>query len=63
MSTSLPTEVFANFDVVVDAADYGRRDGRDWRNVASQDRPKRTRKGPRRQSTRKAAVAAHLRSL
>lgn len=63
MRTTLPIELFADYSVVVDTTDYGRRDGRDWRNVASQDRPKRTRKGPRRQATRKDAVRAHLRSL
>jgi hypothetical protein len=36
----------------------GRRDSRDWRNVASEDRPRRVVRKPRRQGTRQAVIAA-----
>lgn len=38
------------------------RDSRDWRNVSSEDRPKRnTRRQPRRQNTRQAVLQAYSR--
>ena len=48
--------------VEIPATDSLPRDGRDWRNVATDDRPKRrTKRQPRRQNTRQAVLQAYAR--
>jgi hypothetical protein len=59
---TLTPEVFATFTVEIPDVDSLPRDSRDWRNVRTEDRPKRnTRRQPRRQNTRQAVLQAYAR--
>ena len=61
MNVNVNVDLFATHTVETDQPAI-RRDSRDWRNVSSDDRPKRRdRRTPRRQSTRQAVLQAHAR--